>query len=60
MAIRRIIRPLIYSIFVIYKLLLNKNIMSTLAWIGIIIQAIPVFFIIKTGVSMARQKSSDK
>lgn len=31
--------------------------MGTLTWIGIAIQAIPVFFIIKTSVSMIKRKS---
>jgi hypothetical protein len=31
--------------------------MSTLAWLGIIVQVVPVFFIIKTAVSMARRRS---
>jgi len=31
--------------------------MSTLAVIGIIIQAVPVFFIIKTSISMIKRKS---
>jgi len=31
--------------------------MSTLAWIGIAIQAVPVFFIIKTSISMIKHKT---
>jgi hypothetical protein len=31
--------------------------MSLLAWIGIIIQAVPVFFIIRTSVQMIKRKS---
>jgi len=30
--------------------------MNTLTWVGIAIQAIPVFFIIKTSISMIKQK----
>lgn len=32
--------------------------MNTLAWVGIAIQAVPVFFIIKTSVSMIKDRIS--
>ncbi len=31
--------------------------MSTLAWIGIIVQVVPVAFIVKTAIAMARRQS---
>jgi hypothetical protein len=34
--------------------------MSTLVWLGIAIQAVPVFFIIKTSVSMIKEKINSK
>jgi hypothetical protein len=34
--------------------------MSTLVWVGIAIQAVPVFFIIRTSVSMIKNKINEK
>jgi|GEM_PF-1449914 len=34
--------------------------MNTLVWIGIAIQAVPVFFIIKTSVLMIKRRSAVK
>jgi len=31
--------------------------MNTMAWVGIAIQAVPLFFIVRTGISMIKNKS---